>query len=267
MRRGFTLIEILVVIAIIAVLVAMLLPALSGARFNARVLTCSARLRQLGVGVELYQHDYDRTLPQALGPGFDGSESIIGALFGGKKGELPFFGIDEIGAERRPLNAYVVNTVPPSDDADGPQRMEAFHSPIDRGAENTGVPIEGLDRTDSMYDLVGSSYTLNDHAPDGDPTDELWSTLVPPTGGKMPSVIDPTRTFVLSTHTIYTFDDGTDREMRWFGDGEIRANVLFVDLHAVSSVRVPPEHAESAHTTPGYTFLPRPDWIERYPWD
>lgn len=267
MRRAFTLIELLVVIAIIAVLIAILLPALGGARFNAKVLTCTSRLKQLGVGVELYSRDFDRTMPQAEGPAFDGTPTIIGALFGGKKGELPFFGINEIGAERRPLNAYVIDRAVPSDSIEMVYELEAFRSPLDRGARDTGVPIKGLDQTDSMYDFVGSSYTLNDHAPDLNPTEDTWSTLVPPDGGRMPSVIDTTRTIALATHTLYNYDDDSDRQMLWWGDSEIRGNVLFLDLHAESALAVPNERGEDAHETEGYSFLPRPNWVERYPWD
>jgi len=53
-KRGFTLVEMLVVIAIIGVLVAMLLPAISKAREAARAATCKNNLRQFGVGMHLF---------------------------------------------------------------------------------------------------------------------------------------------------------------------------------------------------------------------
>lgn len=265
------------VIALMGVLVSLLLPTLGGARFRARVLTCEARLKHLGAGVELYAHDFDRRLPQAKGPGFDGQDAIVGTLFGGKKGELPFFGIDQIGAERRPLNPYVVSVDVPRDEIAGVFELEAFRSPIDVGAERTGIP--GFERTDSMYDLVGSSYTLNDHALDENPTADEWSTLVPPEGGRMPDVVETTRTVLIATHTLYNFDDGGDREMDWWGEARrgrsggptsasgVRANVLYLDLHVGGSIPVPALRGSAGHSTGAYTFLPRPDWVERYPWD
>jgi len=62
-HRGFTLIELLVVIAIIAVLAAMLLPALSKAREKARDIACRNNLKQIGVLMSLYTHDYNDWYP------------------------------------------------------------------------------------------------------------------------------------------------------------------------------------------------------------
>ncbi len=53
-KKSFTLIELLVVVAIIAVLVAILLPALSGARDQARLIACLSNLKQIGIGEMAY---------------------------------------------------------------------------------------------------------------------------------------------------------------------------------------------------------------------
>jgi prepilin-type N-terminal cleavage/methylation domain-containing protein len=61
---GFTLIEILVTVAIIALLIGMALPALAGARDAARASTCLARLHNLHVSMRIYADSY-RTFPVA----------------------------------------------------------------------------------------------------------------------------------------------------------------------------------------------------------
>ena len=59
MRRGFSLIELLVVIGIIALLLGLLLPALASARESSRMINCANTLRTFGQGMVGYANDND----------------------------------------------------------------------------------------------------------------------------------------------------------------------------------------------------------------
>jgi len=67
-ERGFTLIELLVVIAIIGILAGMLMPALAGARAQARKSTCMNNLRQIYLAIMMYADDAEDRLPCAYSP-------------------------------------------------------------------------------------------------------------------------------------------------------------------------------------------------------
>jgi len=63
-RNGFTLLELLIVIAIAALLLGLLLPSLSGARNNAALLKCQANLREWSHAAILYALDNEGCLPR-----------------------------------------------------------------------------------------------------------------------------------------------------------------------------------------------------------
>jgi prepilin-type N-terminal cleavage/methylation domain-containing protein/prepilin-type processing-associated H-X9-DG protein len=62
-RYAFTLVELLVVIAVISLLAAMLFPVFFRAREKARQITCVSNLRQIGIAVALYNEDNDDLYP------------------------------------------------------------------------------------------------------------------------------------------------------------------------------------------------------------
>ena len=70
-RTAFTLVELLVTIAIIGILASLLLPALSGAKTKAQLRACNNDLRQLSLGCQMYAHDNNSELVSSWPLGWD----------------------------------------------------------------------------------------------------------------------------------------------------------------------------------------------------
>ena len=66
-RRAFTLVEFLVVMSIIALLIALILPALKNARDTAHIAMCASRQHQLLIGLFAWAADHDGALPPGSG--------------------------------------------------------------------------------------------------------------------------------------------------------------------------------------------------------
>jgi len=67
-RKGFTLLELLVVVAIISILAALLLPAISKAKAHAQSTVCKNHMRQMGQALQMYVHENGSKYPYYLGP-------------------------------------------------------------------------------------------------------------------------------------------------------------------------------------------------------
>ncbi|HTI70729.1 MAG TPA: prepilin-type N-terminal cleavage/methylation domain-containing protein [Candidatus Limnocylindria bacterium] len=151
--KGFTLIELLVVIAIIGILASMLLPSLAGGKKRARIIECVNNFRQIGIGIELYGHDFEGKYPPTGVQDLDPNTHLpAGPL---KNTRRTLGGHDPIAAmlpfvpsaATRPLARYV-------------PAAKSFKCADDRG--QSILPCDsGIKQKPTSYETIGCSYSYN----------------------------------------------------------------------------------------------------------
>ena len=104
-RAAFTLVEVLVVIAVMAILAALLLPTLNGARAGANRTVCRNNLKQINLGLRMYADDSSDTLP-AVG----GTTNFIQDLSGYKEHMKKYVGWRGASSPRDKLFACPADT-------------------------------------------------------------------------------------------------------------------------------------------------------------
>lgn len=140
-KKAFTLIEILVTIAIISLLMAFVMPVFGKAREAARRAQCANNLRQHGIAWYLYLDDHNDCFPPYTRPVDGGTDAY---LFGGATGNYAGYG----DAQYRVLNRYV--DIP---DNSSPN-VELFHCPDD-------VNPNSAYGNRTTFNYMGNSYLAN----------------------------------------------------------------------------------------------------------
>ncbi len=128
---GFTLIEVLVVVAIIALLIAILLPSLAAVRTSARNTQCLSNLHQFGIAVQAYASTWKEVVPRGGSPGETTYwTTLVARQFGDRKPypnpnlldfpKHPIYQCPErTRSIRPPFVDYVVNALDPQ----GPRKL------------------------------------------------------------------------------------------------------------------------------------------------
>ena len=163
--KGFTLVELLVVVGVIAILVGLLLPALSKAKQAARFAVSMSNVRQITVAAITYSNDQDDGMWPVIPAQRDGSVvSIDSWSFGGKSADRSYWeqfsgGYHVQPPYQRPLNQYLYPDIPLRDPPGGRLELRIYQCPADTVSYQRHWP--GYTPTISSYDDVGTSYHMN----------------------------------------------------------------------------------------------------------
>jgi prepilin-type N-terminal cleavage/methylation domain-containing protein/prepilin-type processing-associated H-X9-DG protein len=227
---GFTLIELLVVIVVIAIMAALLLPALNKTREQAKGLACRSNMKQLALAFLMYSEDNSDTFPwpggtpgrSVLSPNQYGADWCGGENYSARIGLQsewfkPGFGLN---AECGSVFPYV--TSQPRQDYD-----PNFKEP---------TPVYRCPSAGRLGEAIRVNYSANGWM---DPTRPFGNSTVPPRGLMTTAITDPSHKVLLlnedaGSMTSPAFPPGPASAQREVIYHLERSNIAFMDGHIES---------------------------------
>jgi len=172
------LIELLVVVAIIALLISILLPSLSEAKEQAKIAKCLANMKGLMTTTILYFTDYNDEFPFFVTTGEGGGTGICTWSYGGKTSSdwwrTEYGGAFFVPVQTRPFNLYLLGNTPDPDLREGNTIIKRTEIPVlecpsDTRSFQRVYDTSGQSQPNdiSAYEDIGTSYHYNLHAIEG----------------------------------------------------------------------------------------------------
>jgi len=218
-KKAFTLVELLVVISIIALLMSILMPALSKVKEGARRVACQANLHQLAFAFDMYQRDNNGYYLSAHFYGNDRSDAIYTyKVWGGVGGT-------ETLAPERLLNRYIGRETKVTL-GDEDKNLKVFSCPSDKGM--FGSSYDGPDRLPTAFATLGTSYLYNSTANNNDPVPGLYGKKVANTKNTSELILAGDKTVA-----CYSMNWDPAHKSYWHNRDQLGwGNVIFTDYHA-----------------------------------